>query len=774
MNLILKTIHASLVCSVLLLAAPARSQITPDTTLGSEASRLTPNQIINNASADRIDGGAQRGSNLFHSFSQFNIGDGQRVYFGNPVGVQNILTRVTGVGASNILGTLGVDGVANLFLINPNGILFGKNASLDMRGSFVGTTANGVKFGEQGVFDVGDKQAPPLLTVNPSAFLFNQINTGKINSTSSAFAGFSPDGEPAFGLRVPDGQNLILLGGDVNIQEGALSAFGGHIQIGAVEEGASISLNQDGSLTFPNNLKTANITITDSLVDVAAVENGSITLNANNINISGSLIQAGIKTGNIKPNAQAGNITINAGNKVQIGEQSRLVNWVFPDAIGQGGNININTGSLSFTGRGYISASTWGQGNAGNVTIDAANNILLSGSTIFSLVETDAVGDSGKIDITTANLKLENGARISSSTFGQGNARNVTINASESVNIDGTNSRLYPSAIVSSVDDEAVGNGGNILINTGSLFLTNSAKLDTSVFGKGNGGDIVINARDKVLVDGVVRGAETGSAIFSTLEEKASGQAGNIRINTKDLSLTNGGEIQSLTRKDGNAGNILIEASDSILIEGTGIQNVIDRGDEGLLFYVIPSGIASSAEDGAVGNAGNIQINAANGIILNDRAFIEGSVGLEAKGNGGDIIINSQSLSLNKDSRISANTQGNGNGGNIIIEAQDFLTLDNDSVIGSIVFSKGVGDSGDIRINTGSLALYNASQLDSTTFGSGSAGDVIVNARSTVTFDGKKDNLGSGILSTSEGLSSGNSGNINIFGNTVNLVTDRH
>ncbi|BAZ15479.1 filamentous hemagglutinin outer membrane protein [Calothrix sp. NIES-4071] len=99
---------------------PIYAQIIPDNTLSTEASKLTSNDVIN--------GGAQRRNNLFHSFTQFNINDGQRVYFANPVGVTNILTRVTGGQASNILGTLGVDGTANLFLINPSGIYFGKNA----------------------------------------------------------------------------------------------------------------------------------------------------------------------------------------------------------------------------------------------------------------------------------------------------------------------------------------------------------------------------------------------------------------------------------------------------------------------------------------------------------------------------------------------------------------------------------------------------------------------------------------------------------------------
>ncbi|BDA71968.1 hypothetical protein RIVM261_004690 [Rivularia sp. IAM M-261] len=87
------------------------------------------------------------------------------MYFSNPSGVSNILARVTGGNASNILGILGVDGGANLFIINPNGIFFGENARLDVRGSFVVTTASGVQFGNQGVFSATTPQQPGLLTV---------------------------------------------------------------------------------------------------------------------------------------------------------------------------------------------------------------------------------------------------------------------------------------------------------------------------------------------------------------------------------------------------------------------------------------------------------------------------------------------------------------------------------------------------------------------------------------------------------------------------------
>ena len=130
------------------LISPAIAQLQPDNSLGEENSVVTPNINImgKESESDRIDGGAQRGANLFHSFQEFNIQQGRGVYFSNPDGVTNILTRVTGNNASNILGTLGVDGKADLFFINPNGIIFGPEAKLDVQGSFYGATADSILF----------------------------------------------------------------------------------------------------------------------------------------------------------------------------------------------------------------------------------------------------------------------------------------------------------------------------------------------------------------------------------------------------------------------------------------------------------------------------------------------------------------------------------------------------------------------------------------------------------------------------------------------------
>ncbi len=150
------------------------AQIVPDNMLGAESSVVTPD-VINGISSERIDGGATRGANLFHSFSDFNVGEGRGAYFANPTGIENILTRVTGGNASNIFGRLGVLGGANLFLLNPNGIVFGPNASLDIQGSFLATTAERIQLGDSGYFSAAQPQTSSLLSVSPGALFFSQV-----------------------------------------------------------------------------------------------------------------------------------------------------------------------------------------------------------------------------------------------------------------------------------------------------------------------------------------------------------------------------------------------------------------------------------------------------------------------------------------------------------------------------------------------------------------------------------------------------------------------
>jgi filamentous hemagglutinin family protein len=111
------------------LAVSVQAQVVPDGSLGAEGSVLTPGVFTESGQVDRIDGGASRGNNLFHSFADFNVSPGQRLYFANPTAIENIVSRVTGGRESSIWGTLSVLGDANLLIINPSSILFGSNAN---------------------------------------------------------------------------------------------------------------------------------------------------------------------------------------------------------------------------------------------------------------------------------------------------------------------------------------------------------------------------------------------------------------------------------------------------------------------------------------------------------------------------------------------------------------------------------------------------------------------------------------------------------------------
>jgi filamentous hemagglutinin family protein len=241
---------SNLVVSGILVAVSGNgvfAQITPDRTLGNESSVVKPNRDIKGIPSNRIDGGARRGGNLFHSFQEFNVEEGRGAYFTNPSGVENILSRVTGSNPSEILGRLGViGGNANLFLINPNGIIFGANASLDVNGSFLATTADGIKLGETGQFSATEPQKSNLLRIDPSALFFNAVAAQPIVNQSQAdsLSGQTNSDGTAVGLQVPNGETLALVGGDVFLRNGNLTAAEGRIELGSVAGAGEVSLSE--------------------------------------------------------------------------------------------------------------------------------------------------------------------------------------------------------------------------------------------------------------------------------------------------------------------------------------------------------------------------------------------------------------------------------------------------------------------------------------------------------------------------------------------------
>jgi len=710
------------------------AQPIPDTAL--DRNLGTTSQPFN-AQIDIIRGGTRpsNGANLFHSFQEFSVQAGHGVYFANPIGVQNILSRVTGGKLSNIQGTVGVLGPANLFLINPSGIIFGPNAALDVRGSFIGTTANAIQLGQAGFFSASDPASSRLLEVNPSALFFNALQTQPIINQARLGVEYTT-GRFVRGLTVPTGRSLLLVGGDIRLEGGIIQAPGGRVELSGLSGPGAIGLTQTDNtfqLNIPTDAPLANISLTGSatnpstpsIVYVAAGGGGSITINASNLDILGeSFLQAGIQTGLGTATSRAGDITLNVTEAFRASGLGGVFNIVQSEAIGNAGNIVVNAGSLTVTNGGLINSDTFGQGNAGNVSITVHDAATFDGvgsngvsSGVMSEIKESAVGQSGKITIAAGALSVTGGAQLRASTLGQGNGGDVTINVRDTVRLDGSSREGRLSDISSEVGPQAKGKGGNVSIRSGSLFVTNGGLISTGTSGQGDSGNITINVRDTVIFDGVSGSGESSAAASQVVRLSAVGEAGNIKIDTQSLFITGGAQIAVGTFGDGDGGTVTINASKSVTLDGAGSNGAA-------------TGVFSNVERGSLGEGGEITVNTPLLSISNLATLSSNSFSL---GKAGGIVVNADTVQLNNQGIISTSTTL-GDGGNITLNARDLILLRHNSQISTTVSSsfedllfalllfaiKGIpktivaGDGGNITINSPFIVAISGENSDIT------------------------------------------------------------
>ncbi|MBF2026770.1 MAG: filamentous hemagglutinin N-terminal domain-containing protein [Oscillatoriales cyanobacterium C42_A2020_001] len=498
-------------------ALPVPAQIAADATLGNEFSQVTQPA----ANTFLIEGGAVRGSNLFHSFSTFSVGEGQTARFSPPTQIQTIFSRVTGGQASTILGTVRVDGTANLFLINPSGMIFGPNAQLSLGGSFVATTASDVVFPNGDRFSAVAPVLPSsLLTVNPSALFYSQLAPAPITANAR--------------LTVPTGKTLALVGGEVSLDGARLTAPGGRVELGGLATAGLINLGGDFRLILPADSSRANVALNRSAIDVRALGGGNIAIAAQNLTIAASPLTVGInQTGAA---AQAGNIEIDATGTVTLAQGSNLFNGVLTaQAVGSGGSIVIRANNLVMQSRAQLNTSTLGQGNAGNIIIQVQDSIELGETTgIRSSVRETAIGNGGTIRIQARSLSLTSGAQIAAAVVqgGRGDAGNVAIDVADTVTISGVDPVLrsatgtpFPSGLIVSNETPLGGNAGDITINTGKLILSDRGQIAATT-SNGDGGNITLNAREYVLL----RNSGTISTTAGGIG--AGGNGGNITLST--------------------------------------------------------------------------------------------------------------------------------------------------------------------------------------------------------------------------------------------------
>ena len=672
-NLILVSLCVGLAGEILN-AKLVQAQIIPDNSLGNERSNLTPNNVI--------EGGATRGANLFHSFSEFNVGEGQQVNFANPNNIQRIFSRVTGNNRSQILGTLGVLGNADLFFINPNGILFGNNARLNLRGSFIASTADSILFDNNFAFSARNPQAPPLLTVRVPIGLQYGINAASIEVQGAS-------------LEVTPGTTLALIGGDVRLQdEAVLLVTDGRLELGGLSSSGTIGLeatNIGFELQFPEGVERSQISMTGgAIVEVTTDNGGSAAVNAKTFHISEGSQLLIFTTGDQNATKET---RINATDSIAISGQNSSISSVV-DRNGNGANLSLQTRTLALTEGGQLDTLTFGRGKAGDITIAASESVTLVGNGISNpdvLTQLDSQsaneGDGGNVAITTPTLTLDRGAQLGAVTGGTGQGGNVSVTATDIAIQNG-------GFLASAVAPDASGTGGNVNITTRSLRVTNGGQLGTNTDGSGAGGTLTIQATETIVFDaagaareGILTGASSRSGSNVLSPDLQVGNGGNIDITTPSFVITNLAAIDASAFENGKGGNVTVN-----------VQNL----------SVLNGGQIGAGTIGS-GNAGNITIVATNAVRFDgssdgrrSAAFTES----QSTGVGGDIKIRANSLTLDNQAGISAQTLST-TGGNITLDVSNLLLLRRGSTVStSAGTAQAGGDGGNMTIAAGFLVAF--------------------------------------------------------------------
>ncbi len=484
-----------------------QAQITPDGTL--------PTSVQELENMKKITGGKQVGNNLFHSFEKFSIPTGTEAIFENAPDIQNIFTRITGGEASFIDGLLQTQGGANFFLINPNGIVFGENARLDVGGSFIATTANSVEFADGTSFDARSNNPNVTLTWDAPIGLGLDGNNGSITVNGSgnqiiSNSNLSPIEfrRTPSGISANDGQTLALVGNGINFNGGVITTEGGQVYLTSVESG-SVGISQaENELTLIESdvIKYQNINLSQqSLIDGSGEKIGTVSVIGKNINLSDASFilvqnQGNFLGGSIDIKANE-SITL-AGNSPDGNISSSIRSEVIQDGSTKGADIDISAGQLRLQDGSKIITNTFSNNSealGGNLNIEVANSIEVVNSNMLSL--TLGKGDAGNINLSTSQLQLIDVGVLTSSTFGKGDGGEVSID-SDLIEVIGGSSTSTSRANISA-SSFGSGNAGTLTINTEQLRVKDGGAVSSSSASMGNAGSLIINASESIEVSGI-------------------------------------------------------------------------------------------------------------------------------------------------------------------------------------------------------------------------------------------------------------------------------
>jgi filamentous hemagglutinin family protein len=485
------------------------------------------------------------------------------------------------------------------------------------------------------------------------------------------------------------------------------------------------------------NITTGNLVMTGSMQGFSTFINsgtqgagngGNVTINAQNIEIDISLISTGTFWANnfgIDATGSAGNVTISTGSLNMAFSQIVTDAFSVEHLTGKSGNISITAHDINLDTT-PLSAQGIQQGGAITITTDHLS------ATNSPIILQTALLNGGPLNITGRSIDLSGNSNVLSSTGGDGNAGSITITATDHLGLLGNISDASGIFSNSRGTFGTQGNAGNVVITTPRLDMTGGSRINTVTATSGHGGNVTINTTGPIAMSGETTspppepmfslGDIQSSGIFTrTIGGNCSGpcgNAGNISINTRSLTMGTGSQINSGTTSSGQGGNIAITAGDTVTMSGT-----LTTGQ--------PGGIQSrsTGADPDAGAGGNISLTAGQSVTIADGASVSAST--TGPGNAGNILVKSNDIAVSGGGTITAASTGLGHAGTVTIQGlnnpANSLLIDG---AGSGVFTttSGSGPGGNITVDTNAVNLTNGASITASSTGPGNTGNINISA----------------------------------------------
>lgn len=746
---------------ILLFSANLQAEVIFDGSLGTKLELAGPEYEITEAL------GTRAGNNLFHSFESFNLSEGEIANFSGSDDIYNVISRVTGGGPSLIDGTIASSMPnAYFYFLNPYGIAFGPNSSLDVQGSFHNSTAHVLRFPDGNDFDAVNPENTLLSVENPSAFGFLSNDIAPIYVQQAK-------------LTIPRFQALSFIGNQPTISNATLLASIAQLYVIGINSAGDVGVKvQSDGTDFTTEFdiqaeQLADVYIQNSGISTAGAKGGNVYIRGGNVLIENSLFVA--DTGNYN-----GGVIDIAAQDITL-QQTELSTDV--RGSGNGGHINLTaTNNIALQTGTELHSNARGEGNTGNINLIAGNDIVLQGEsqdnnlTFTSLTLQVEEGNGGTMQLQANNIQLTDGAALFASTWESGQGGHIVLNAEENIDISGTTSQGVGSQIgVNSRGEEAnAGNGGSIQLNAQSIFISDGAQIGSITTSAGDGGQLAIKSQTLTMTGDAQR--IDGKIIPTRLNANAtsSGQGGSITIETNELNLQDGAQIAASSLGTGNGGSVSIQ-TENLTVSGMGQTGIgssiaanaagtIDNAGSGGNINITADNI--TVQDGGqftssvlgTGQGGNISIEVAKLALfsgMDETDHASGVLSLTIQGSTGDagtIRMKSTGLSLANNAQINAQTRGEGLGGNIAIQTEGLVAQRDGRITAQ---SLGTGDAGSLILDIGNTLVLTKGGAIQTSTEIADGGNVFVDV-------GKYLFMREGELSTSVGADVGNGGNITL------------